>query len=110
MSDFFKMFFYFFAIVIILTLFIACSSAQVISISNQNQSNFNGEFIWPLPGYSYISSYFGSRNSPTAGASSYHSGIDIPAKEGTNILSVCSGIVTFASWGAGRWIYNCSKK
>lgn len=35
------------------------------------------------------------------GASTYHSGIDIPAPEGTNILSICSGIVTFSSWGAG---------
>lgn len=35
------------------------------------------------------------------GASTYHSGIDIPAPEGTNILSICSGVVTFCSWGAG---------
>ena len=61
----------------------------------------NGKFVWPLNGYSYISSYFGKRSSPTRGASSYHSGIDIPAPVGTNILSVCPGIVTFASWGAG---------
>ena len=35
------------------------------------------------------------------GASSYHSGIDIPAPEGTIIYSICNGNVTFASWGAG---------
>ena len=35
------------------------------------------------------------------GASSYHSGIDIPAPEGTIIYSVCDGTITFASWGAG---------
>lgn len=35
------------------------------------------------------------------GASTYHSGIDIPAPEGTDILSICSGVVTFCSWGAG---------
>lgn len=35
------------------------------------------------------------------GASSYHSGIDIPASSGTNIFAVESGIITFASWGAG---------
>ena len=58
-------------------------------------------FIWPLENYTYISSYFGHRTSPTSGASTYHSGIDIPAPEGTNILSICSGIVTFSGWGAG---------
>lgn len=36
-----------------------------------------------------------------AGASSYHSGIDIPASNGTNIYAVESGRITFASWGAG---------
>ena len=63
--------------------------------------NDSSDYVWPLPDYSYISSYFGYRNSPTAGASSYHSGIDIPAPEGTKIYSICDGIVTFASWGAG---------
>lgn len=36
-----------------------------------------------------------------AGASSYHSGIDIPATNGINIYAIESGIITFASWGAG---------
>jgi len=36
-----------------------------------------------------------------AGASSYHSGIDIPASNGTNVYAIESGIITFASWGAG---------
>lgn len=58
-------------------------------------------FIWPIPGYTDISSYFGRRNSPTAGASSYHSGIDIPAPEGTNIYAIDDAVVTFCSWGAG---------
>ena len=57
-------------------------------------------FIWPIPGYTVISSYFGRRNSPTAGASSYHLGIDIPAPEGTYLYAIDDGIVTFASWGA----------
>ncbi len=51
-------------------------------------------FFWPLPGYHQITSYFGPRTSPTNGASSNHSGIDIAAQEGTSIYSVCSGFVT----------------
>jgi murein DD-endopeptidase MepM/ murein hydrolase activator NlpD len=41
----------------------------------------NSTFSWPIFGYYSISSYFGYRASPTSNASSYHSGIDIPAPE-----------------------------
>ena len=95
-SSFFKLFF---TIIIFISIFISCIFPIIFSTSNIN--NYNVEFIWPLPNYTYISSYFGNRISPTSGASTYHSGIDIPAPEGTSILSVCTGEVTFASWGAG---------
>lgn len=90
-----------FVAVFIIIFFVCIISIQIenYNISTQG-SSFDGEFIWPLPGYNYISSYFGKRNSPTQGASSYHSGIDIPAPAGTKILAVCSGNVSFCSWGA----------
>lgn len=74
-----------------------------IWINNTNFTNIYSinDFSWPIPGYTSISSPFGKRVSPTSGASSYHSGIDIPAPEGTNLCAIDNGIVTFASWGAG---------
>lgn len=63
------------------------------------KSNLN--FAWPIPGYTDISSPFGYRVSPTSGASTYHSGIDLPAPEGTNLYAIANGNVIFASWGAG---------
>lgn len=96
-----KNFFITFFLFIIIIFFIISISTLQLSNFKQYSSSFDGEFIWPLSDYSYISSYFGKRSSPTSGASSYHSGIDIPAPEGTPILAVCSGKVTFASWGAG---------
>ena len=95
-SNFFK---YFFISIFIIILFICLI---IPSISNTYDIIYSSQgFVWPLPGYTYISSYFGYRNSPTAGASTYHSGIDIPAPSGTPIFAVQSGIVTFANWGAG---------
>lgn len=90
------------SLIFILFFIISISTIQFSNLSSQHSgSSLDGEFLWPLPGYNYISSYFGKRTSPTLGASSYHSGIDIPAPEGTPIFAVCSGTVTFASWGAG---------
>ena len=62
------------------------------------QSNINDNFFWPIPGFSRISSYFGKRTSPATGASTYHSGIDIPAPEGTALYSTLSGIISYTGF------------
>lgn len=98
----------FLVIILILILFfspIAYIADSNININTSNINNeiyyyTNAEYAWPVPGYTRISSTFGKRVSPTTGASTYHSGIDIPAPAGSHIVSVQSGIVTFASWGA----------
>ena len=59
------------------------------------------KYLWPTPGYTSINSYFGKRYSPTAGASSYHKGVDIGAPQGTNLLAVVSGKITFAQFLGG---------
>lgn len=60
--------------------------------------------IWPV-GSTYITSYFGYRNSPTAGASTYHQGIDIAASEGSSIWAAASGTVTTASYSSAMGNY-----
>ena len=52
-------------------------------------------------GYTTITSKFGHRISPTSGASSYHGAIDIAAPAGTNIISICSGRVTYTGFNGG---------
>ena len=92
----------FLSIFLIILIFL-CFTISSIAITDTelNATIYSSEFVWPLSGYTNISSYYGKRISPTAGASSFHSGIDIPAPEGTPIKSICSGNVTFCSWGAG---------
>lgn len=58
-------------------------------------------FAWPIPGYTTLSSYFGKREAPTLGASTYHTGIDIPAPEGTNLIATCNGKITFTGFLGG---------
>ena len=62
--------------------------------------NPNG-FVWPIPGYTQISSYFGNRNSPTLGASSSHAGIDIPAPQGSKFIAIHDGEITFRNFLGG---------
>jgi murein DD-endopeptidase MepM/ murein hydrolase activator NlpD len=61
--------------------------------------------IWPLSGYSTLSSYFGYRTDPITGETSYHSGLDIPAPSGTPIYAAASGTVSWAQFNssAGNW-------
>lgn len=56
--------------------------------------------------YVYVSSRFGSREQPTAGASTYHQGVDLAAPAGTPIYATRSGVVTIArsSASAGNYV------
>lgn len=58
-------------------------------------------FVWPTPGYTKINSYFGKRTSPTAGASSFHKGIDIGAPQGSPFLAICDGQITYTGFLGG---------
>lgn len=65
----------------------------------------SGGYGWPLAVRGRISSYFGYRNAPTAGASTYHKGIDIAVPAGTSVLAAQSGIVTAAAYSASAGNY-----
>ena len=61
----------------------------------------NEGFLWPLVGYSYITSYFGYRGDDPDiiwSEASYHYGIDIYAPSGTPILATQSGVVVQTYW------------
>ena len=56
---------------------------------------------WPLPGITRITSGYGSRRSPISGKTEMHTGIDIGAPYGTNILAAEAGTVTYSGWQNG---------
>lgn len=53
--------------------------------------------LWPTPGYRRITSKFGPRTAPTAGASSMHKGIDIATPIGTTVIAPWDGKVVVAN-------------
>ena len=65
----------------------------------------SGGLVWPCPASSRITSTFGSRESPTEGASSYHKGIDIGAATGSKVIAAASGEVVIATYSASAGNY-----
>lgn len=75
--------------------------AYLASLQQQNNSSYvGGEFMWPLKGYSYVSSGFGWRT--IFGRRDNHLGIDIPAPGGTPIYASNGGTVVTAT-GSGSY-------
>ena len=68
----------------------------------------NSELLWPVPEIdkgSSITDYFGPRVAPTAGASTYHNGIDIGARQGADVIAAADGKVTAATYSSVRGNY-----
>ena len=105
-------------IIILFSIFISVFFIPIIQGGNFNLSSsqnkeiidFNPDgFVWPIPGYTSISSNFGKRIVPTSGASSFHYGVDIPAPEGTKLIAIADGEITFCSFlGAGGYTITLS--
>lgn len=107
-NSFFKLFYIFFAILIFCVIFISCFfGPNILCNSSYNSDDFyysfdlNDKYVWPTPGYTTITSYFGYRNLPTAGATTYHAGLDIGAPKGTKLVAICDGKITFTGFLGG---------
>ena len=64
-----------------------------------------GEFAWPCPSSSRVTSDYGTRTSPTSGASTNHKGIDIGASYGADIVAAADGEVTSAGYSSASGNY-----
>ena len=96
--------FLFIVIFVLCSFFIPFLSSNAFNSNNPNDSYsfiFSSEYLWPTPGYTSINSPFGKRTSPTAGASSFHKGIDIGAPEGSKFIAITSGKITFTGFLGG---------
>lgn len=71
--------------------------------------SFSGTLGWPIstssPNYNAITSYFGNRESPVPGASTYHRGIDIGVSTGTPVYSSADGYVLDVQYTGVRGLF-----
>lgn len=84
---------------------------DILALIRQNLDENSGsggssQFIWPCPSSRRVTSDYGKRESPTAGASTDHKGIDIGAASGSDIVAASAGTVSYAGYskGAGNYI------
>ena len=83
---------------------------ELAKAANNYNNSYTGKFVgtlsWPLskssPGYKTITSYYGNRQVPIAGATSDHRAIDIGVPTGTPVLSAGNGIVISTGYNSAR--------
>ena len=84
----------------------AASNTGVNGSTNNGSSIPSSGGSWLRPcSYTYMSSPFGFRQSPTSGASTYHQGVDLAAPAGTPIYASRAGVVTTASYSSSAGYY-----
>ena len=111
---FFKYFIFLLVFIIICFMGITFSLSTTDGLSFSNNildSDFisSSGFVWPTPGYDYITSPFGYRVAPTSGAGTFHGGIDIGAPAGSTIVSAFPGTVTYIGfYGANGYTVRIS--
>ncbi len=80
-------------------------SSSSTSESTYTPRTMTGGFTWPVPSSSRITSGFGSRESPTEGASTNHKGIDIGASTGSSVVAAAGGKVVIATYSSSAGNY-----
>lgn len=63
-----------------------------------------GGFVWPMPTSTVITDYFGGREAPTAGASTFHRGLDIGCSSGSHVIAAAAGTVSYTGYMGGGGI------
>lgn len=77
----------------------ASSSASSSSEAGPSVSSGSGTFTHPCPG-ARVTSPFGHRSSPTAGASTYHQGVDLAIAAGSPVYAAAAGKVVSTGYNS----------
>jgi len=79
--------------------------AELARQNSQSGTYVGGEYTWPLPGHYNITSHFGMRMHPTLKVYKMHTGIDISAPKGTEIVAANAGTVIKAAYSSAYGNY-----
>ena len=76
-------------------------TAEIVKLMDKSSPYVGGTFTWPCPSSHYITSSFGNRLHPILKTWKYHTGVDIGASSGKDILAAASGKVIMATTYGG---------
>jgi murein DD-endopeptidase MepM/ murein hydrolase activator NlpD len=74
---------------------------KIIAAQSKNTKYTGGIFAWPVPGNTRITSPYGYRIHPILKTKKLHTGIDIAAATGTNVVAANDGTVIFSGYYGG---------
>ena len=72
------------------------SEIKLMVLNSISPDYIGGAMIWPIPGYTTITSEYGMRVHPITGAYKLHTGTDIGAPMGANFVAAAKGVVVKA--------------
>ena len=70
---------------------------KLLALNSISEDYIGGAMIWPIPGYTEITSKYGMRVHPITGAYKLHTGMDVGAPTGASFVAAANGIVTKAT-------------
>ncbi len=77
------------------------SNKNAFDSSGNSKKYTGGTFLWPVPGSHRVTSQYGYRIHPVYKTKKFHSGIDIGAGYGLDIVAAADGVVTLATTNGG---------
>lgn len=73
--------------------------------TSPGSANVTGSYIWPAPSCTYVTSKYGYRIHPIFGTKKFHSGVDIGAQAGANVVAADGGTVSVATYSSSYGNY-----
>ncbi len=71
-----------------------------VTLNSISEEYIGGDMVWPIPGYTTITSKYGMRTHPITGVYKLHTGTDISAPIGANFVAMADGVVLKAEYNA----------
>lgn len=71
---------------------------KLLALNTISGDYIGGAMMWPIPGYTRVTSQYGMRVHPITGAYKLHNGVDVGAPTGASFVAAANGIVTKATY------------